>query len=60
MDALRRAFEQSRAIASMAVVVDAIEERAKNFYAEYGFIELPEHPSRLLFPMATIAQMFAG
>ncbi len=58
MGALKQALDQSKRIASMAVVVDAKDEKAKSFYKEYGFIELPDHPQRLFLPMETIAQMF--
>lgn len=58
MDALYRAFEHSRNIASVAVVVDAIDEKARAFYQSYGFIEIPDHPNRLFLPMKTVAQLF--
>lgn len=58
MHALRTSLEQSSRVASTAVVVDAIDENAKHFYMTYGFVELPDHPRRLMLPMATIAQMF--
>jgi predicted GNAT family N-acyltransferase len=59
MGALKQALDHSKRIASMAVVVDAKDERARAFYKEYGFIELPDHPQRLFLPMETIAQMFS-
>ena len=58
MGALQRALEHSRSIASFAVVVDAKDEKAKNFYQSYGFIELPGHPRRLFLPMKTIERIF--
>lgn len=58
MNALRRAFELSLHIASLAVVVDAIDEKAREFYRGYGFIDVPDHPNRLFIPMQTIAQLF--
>jgi predicted GNAT family N-acyltransferase len=60
MHALKSALDQSTIIASTAVVTDAKDERAKNFYKRYGFIELPDHPNRLFLPMKTIEQMFAA
>lgn len=59
MGALKRALEHSRNIASLAVVVDAKDERARAFYRSYGFIGLPDHPNRLFLPMASIEQLFA-
>lgn len=57
-DALRRALNQSQHIASLAVVVDAKDERAAAFYRSYGFIDLPNHPNRLFLPMRSVAQAF--
>jgi predicted GNAT family N-acyltransferase len=59
MGALQRALDQSRSVASTAVVVDAKDQQAKSFYLEYGFIELPDHPNRVFLPTATIEKMFA-
>ena len=56
--ALKRAIEHSRNIASVAVVVDAIDENARAFYRRYGFIEIPSHSNRLFMPMKTVAQIF--
>jgi predicted GNAT family N-acyltransferase len=57
MGALKQAFEHSLRIASVAVVVDAKDEIAKNFYKKYGFLELPDHPGRLFLPMKTVEHM---
>ena len=58
MDALRRALDHSRSIATVAVVVDAIDETAREFYGRYGFIDVPGHLNRLFIPMQTIAGLF--
>jgi GNAT superfamily N-acetyltransferase len=58
MGALKRALEHGRNIASVAMVVESIDEKARNFYGRYGFIEIPNHPSRLFMPMKTVAQIF--
>ncbi len=58
MGALKRALEHSSNIASVAVVVDAIDENAHAFYGRYGFIDIPNHPNRLFMPMKTVAQIF--
>ncbi|HEV2172265.1 MAG TPA: GNAT family N-acetyltransferase, partial [Nitrospira sp.] len=60
MGALKRALEHSRNIASLAVVVDAKDERAAEFYRSYGFIDLPDHPRRLFIPMRTVDELLAG
>ena len=58
MGALTKALEHSRNVASIAVVVDAIDETARAFYSSYGFIEVPGLPNRLFIPMKTVAQLF--
>jgi len=57
MDALYRALQATRAVASWAVVVDA-KEGARAFYLEHEFIPFPASSSRLFLPMKTIEQMF--
>jgi predicted GNAT family N-acyltransferase len=59
MDALHRCLAGSRQVASAAVIVDAKDQAAAAFYAKYGFLELPEVPTRFFLPMATIDKMFA-
>jgi len=53
-EALRRAYENAALVGSSMVVVDAIDERAAEFYRKHGFIRLPES-LRLVLPMRTIA-----
>ena len=59
MDALRRALETSREVASVAVVVDAKNDAAVAFYRRYEFIPFADVPNRLFLPMGTIAQLFS-
>ena len=59
MDALHRALQSSKEIASAAVVVEAKDDQALAFYKKYGFIDLPGIAGRLFLPMETIARMFA-
>lgn len=58
MDALYRSLNSSHEIASMAVVVDAKDEKARSFYERYDFIQFPNSPLRLFLPMKSIAKMF--
>jgi predicted GNAT family N-acyltransferase len=37
-----------------AVVVDPIDDRAREFYAKYGFVPLGGATARLFLPMATV------
>lgn len=58
VDALHRSLAQSDAIGSTAVIVDAIDDRARAFYEHFEFIAFPEQPHRLFLPMAMIAGHF--
>ena len=58
MHALRRALTTSREVASLAVIVDAIDERARAFYEHFEFLAFPDQPRRLFLPMATVARLF--
>ena|SRR5436190_1671445 len=57
MDALKRCYDTSISIASMAVVVDPLHAVAASFYEKYGFIKLPGS-GRMFLPMETVKQLF--
>ena len=58
VDALKRSYETSAAsIASMAIVVDPIDEAAISFYSKYGFISL-SGSGRMFITMDTVEQLF--
>ena len=59
IDALRRALQATTEVASYAVVVDAINERARSFYKHYEFCAFPDRKLRLFLPMKTIADLFS-
>ena len=59
IDALRRAFENRRTVASIAVVVDAKGDQARDFYLHYGFHPFSGHSHRLFIMMETIEQMIS-
>jgi predicted GNAT family N-acyltransferase len=58
LDALYRCLQQSRQIASAAVIVDAKDDAAKRFYEHFEFLGLPDMPNRLFLPMSTIEKLF--
>lgn len=58
MDALWRALQASWQVASVAVIVDAKDDRAASLYRHYGFIDFAEQPKRLFLPMAVIERLF--
>ena len=59
MDALARSLKGSHAIASMAVIVDAIDEEARAFYEHFEFKTLPDQRRRLFLPMKSVAVLFS-
>jgi len=59
IDALRRALQATTEVASYAVVVDAINERARSFYEQYEFCAFPDRKLRLFLPMKTTADLFS-
>lgn len=60
VDALKRAAAGAREIASVAVLVDAKDDRAHRFYLNHGFIPLSSTPNRLFYPIKSIAKPFAS
>jgi predicted N-acetyltransferase YhbS len=52
--ALKKALDVSASVGIYAILVDAIDESAKNFYLKYGFIPLLEHPLSLFLPLPTV------
>jgi ribosomal protein S18 acetylase RimI-like enzyme len=52
--ALSRSLTLSREIASMVVVVDAVDDEAAAFYRSYEFLPLRGQPLRLYLPTASI------
>jgi ribosomal protein S18 acetylase RimI-like enzyme len=60
LDALRRAFENARTVASLAIMVDVKDENARRFYSKYGFLSFPDAQNRMYLPMKTVERLFAG
>lgn len=57
IDALKRSLKLSTEIASMAVIVDAKNIHAEQFYLRYGFIPFLD-TNRLFLPIATIEKIW--
>lgn len=57
MDAFQRCHPASRAIGSVAVIVDAKDVDVATFYMRYGFVAFPDQPLRLFLPMKTIGTL---
>jgi predicted GNAT family N-acyltransferase len=53
-NAIRRCVKNSEIIGSLAVVVDAKDDRVKMWYLKYGFQELKDQPNRLFLPLESL------
>lgn len=60
VDALRRCLENTSTSGAIAVVAEAENEKARNFYLEFGFIQFPDHPDKLFIMMRTIEDTISG
>lgn len=60
MAALRRCEEASRHVAARAVIVDALQEKACDFYLHMGFISFQDDRMRLFIPMAQVRKLMLG
>jgi predicted GNAT family N-acyltransferase len=58
MDALHRSWRNTAEVASLGVVVDALDDAARSFYLHHEFLPLPDHPNRLFLAMGTIEKVF--
>jgi len=56
-DALQRAWTQSSVIASIAIVVDAKDRAAFDFYRRHQFQPLQQTPSRLFLPLSIVPRI---
>jgi GNAT superfamily N-acetyltransferase len=54
-DAIRRVLDARERLGVYAIVVDALSESARRFYATFGFAPLPSRPDRL-FLLTSVAQ----
>lgn len=59
INALRRCLDASRTIAAVAVLVEAKDDAARQFYEHFGFIRFVHQEYKLYLPMKTIEALFA-
>jgi ribosomal protein S18 acetylase RimI-like enzyme len=57
IDALRRVVAAAEVIAARAVEVKAIDEKARDWYAGYGFLPFRDAPLHLYLPMQTVRSL---
>jgi GNAT superfamily N-acetyltransferase len=58
--ALRDCYEAGRTFAFIAVILDCINDKAKAFYQQYDFAELPGRPYRLYITAAQLEAMMTA
>lgn len=58
MDALHRSLTQADVIGSVAVVVEAMDKKAFEFYKIFEFLPFADRKDRLFMPMNTILKLF--
>lgn len=54
MDALYRSWRNTAEVASLGVVVEALDDAARAFYLHHEFVHLQDHPNSLFLRMAII------
>jgi GNAT superfamily N-acetyltransferase len=59
-ESLKKALEVSASVGLYAVIVDAIDEKAKKFYIKYGFTAFKGKPMTLFLPLATIRDAYTA
>ena len=55
-DALRRSRENTASVGAIAVVVEAENENARQFYESFGFMPFPDRPKKQFMLMSTIKE----
>lgn len=58
VDALKRCLENTSTVGAAAVVVEAENETALEFYREHGFPQFPDHPQKLFMMMSMVRETF--
>lgn len=57
LDALKKALTASTQVASLAVIAEALDEVAVNFYLKYGFRQFRQDPMKLYLPMKSVEEL---
>ncbi len=57
IDALTKALLATAQIASLAVIAEALDSPAANFYQKYGFEKFKQNPMKLYLPMKSVQEL---
>jgi predicted GNAT family N-acyltransferase len=58
IDALKKSLDTAMQVASLAVIAEALDERALSFYLKYGFQQFKQEPMKLYLPMKSVEGLF--
>ncbi|MEA5421570.1 GNAT family N-acetyltransferase [Spirulina sp. CCNP1310] len=59
IDALKKSWHTAQQVGSLAVIVEALDAPALNFYQKYGFQPFQQEPMKLYLPMQSIDKLFS-
>jgi predicted GNAT family N-acyltransferase len=57
-DALKKIVVASQTVGTYAIVVDAKDDKAKEFYKHFGFVSVLDDPLSLVIPISSISDLF--
>ncbi|MEQ8757462.1 MAG: GNAT family N-acetyltransferase [Coleofasciculus sp. G1-WW12-02] len=60
IDALHKSLDSTAQVASLAVVAEALDEKALGFYIKYGFQQFRQEPMKLYLSMKSIEALCKG
>jgi predicted GNAT family N-acyltransferase len=58
LDALKKSLDTSKKVASVAVIAEALDEQASDFYLKYGFQQFVHETMKLYLPMKSVEELF--
>jgi predicted GNAT family N-acyltransferase len=58
IDALKKSLDAATQVASVAVIVKALNEKASSFYIKYGFKPFNQELMKLYLPMKSVEELF--
>jgi predicted GNAT family N-acyltransferase len=57
IDALKKSLAATTTVASLALIAEAIDETAANFYRKYSFQQFKSNPQKFYLPMGSIKEL---
>ncbi|NEP11198.1 MAG: GNAT family N-acetyltransferase [Symploca sp. SIO2C1] len=57
MDALKKSLNVSKQVTSLAMITEALDTQALNFYKKYGFKQFKQNHMKLYFPIKSIEEL---